>query len=106
MSAAQAPDAVDDGEEGDGSAGQKAYSEADDQGVVVLVDAMNHADDLQDAKAAEGDQGNALIALLAPEGNGLGHKEGGVAQKSQPEDERNNLPHSYRPPQRKKRLSP
>jgi len=53
---AQTADTVDDREQGDGSAGEKAGAEADDEGVVVLVDAVNHPDNLQNAETSEGGQ--------------------------------------------------
>jgi hypothetical protein len=54
---------------------------------------MDHAENLKNAEAAEGDQGNALVALFAPDGEGLRHKEGGIAQKTQTEDKCDDFPH-------------
>ena len=46
LPAVQTANAVDDGQEGDRAAGEEAGSQADDKGIVVLVDAVNDTNDL------------------------------------------------------------
>ena len=87
--AAQAPYAIKDRESSYGAAGEEACAEAEDQRVVVLVEAVNDADDLQDAEAAEGDQRDAFIGLLAPHRDGLRHKEQCVAEQADSKDDCN-----------------
>ena len=86
--------AVDDGQEGDRAAGEEAGSQADDKGIVVLVDAVNDTNDLQNAEAAESDERDPLIALFAPNGEGLGNKEHGVSEQGESEDEGDDFFHA------------
>ena len=50
----------------------------------MLVDAMHHPDHLQDAKAAEGDQRNALIAFLRHTAMAWGTKRAALPSKASP----------------------
>ena len=59
----------------------------------MFVDAVDDSDDLQNAEAAEGDQRNAFVAFLAPDGERLRHEKGCIAQQGQPKDIRDNFPH-------------
>jgi hypothetical protein len=93
----QAAKAVDDSEEGDRSARQKAHSQADDKGPVVLIEAVYDADDLQDAKAAEGDERDAFIGLFAPEGDGLRDEERCIAEQGKTEDKGDDFSHGMNP---------
>ena len=51
-----AAEAIKDGEAGYGAAGEQAGGHAEDEGQVVLIEAVDDGDDLQDAEAGEGDE--------------------------------------------------
>jgi len=93
--AAQAPYAIKDRESSYGAAGEEACAEAEDQRVVVLVEPVDHANDLEGAESAEGHQRDALIRFLTPQGDGLRNEQQGVAEQANPEDYGYNLPHAY-----------
>ena len=97
-SSAQAAHAIEDGEGGDGAAGEQACGHAESEREVLLVEAVDDADGLQDAEAAEGDERDAFIAFLAPDGHDLRHEEQRVAAQAQPKDDGDNLLHAARPP--------
>jgi hypothetical protein len=90
----QATHPVVERESGDGAATQQACGHTENQRKILLIEPMHDADRLQDAEAAERNQRNALVGLLAPDSECLGHKEQRIAQQAQPEDDGNNLFHA------------
>jgi hypothetical protein len=63
-----AAQAVEDGQGGYGAAGEKTGGHAEDQREIVLVEAVDDTDCLQDAESAEGDERDAFVGFLAPDG--------------------------------------
>ena len=59
----------------------------------MLVDAVQDADGLEDVESAEGEEGDAFIALLAPEGDGLGDEEQAVDDQAEAEKDGDDLLH-------------
>ena len=96
-SIAKAANAVNDCQQGHRSACQKTRAQADNEGLVVLIHAVDDPDDLKNAKAAKGDERHAFIALFAPDGQGLGNKQGRVANQGKAEDKCNDFSHGNRP---------
>lgn len=86
-------EAVEDGLGGDGSAEEEAGGHAEDEGAVVLVDAVEDADGLEDVEAAEGDEGDSFRGFGAPESDGLGEEEEAVYDESEAEEDGDGLLH-------------
>lgn len=89
-------EAVEDGLAGDGSAEDETGGHAEDEGAVMLVDAVKDAYGLQDVEAAEGDEGDAFGGFGAPECDGLGEEEEAVYDESQAEEDGDSLLHGVR----------
>ncbi len=86
-------EAVEDGLRGYRSAEDEAGGHAEDQGEVVLVDAVEDADGLEDVESAEGEEGDAFGGFLAPEGDGLREEEEAVDYEAQAEEDGDELLH-------------
>jgi len=50
----------------------------------VLIDAVDDAENLQNAESAKGDEGNALIGLFAPDGEAWGTKSSALPIRPRP----------------------
>ncbi len=61
----------------------------------MLVTAVDDADELQDVEAAEGDERDAFVGFLAPDGERLGDEECGVAQQCEAEDDCDDILHGW-----------
>jgi len=95
--AAQSAQAVKNSEAGDGAAGEQAGSHAEDQGKILLVKPVDDANGLEDTEAAEGQQRDAFVGFLAPDGDDLGHEEQGITAQTEAEDDGDDLLHAAPP---------
>jgi hypothetical protein len=82
-----AANAIEDREAGYGAAGEQASSHAKGQGQVVFVEAVNDGDHLQDAESREGDERDALVGFLAPDGDDLRDKEHRITEQAEAEND-------------------
>jgi hypothetical protein len=89
----QTPYPVENGQKRRGAASQKTGAQADDQRIIVLEDAVNDAENLENAKSAKRDQRNALVALFPPDGKGLWNKKQRVTNQAKSEKQGDELSH-------------
>src|SRR5208337_606196 len=77
-----------------GAAREQARGHAQGKREILLKEAVDDANGLQDAEAAEGNERNTLVGFFAPDGDDLRDEEQRVAAQAQPEDDGDNLLHA------------
>lgn len=88
------PEAIEDRLNGDGAATEKTGYHAEEEGAILLIEAVENSYGLEQIKTAEGYERDSLRGLLAPKRDSLRNEEQAVDDKSEAEENGDEVFHS------------